>query len=155
MAKLESFTSRYGVILAGLGMAVGAGNMWRFPRIAAQNGGAAFLIPWIIFLFIWSIPLLIAEFGMGRGTRRGCVGAFARLIGEKYAWMGGFVAVTTIMILFYYSVVTGWTLKYFLAALTGQLSGVEPGAYWAEYVESGWQPIGFHKIGRASCRERV
>jgi neurotransmitter:Na+ symporter, NSS family len=69
VAKLEgarSFTSRYGLILAGLGMAVGAGNLWRFPRIVAQHGGAAFLIPWIIFLFIWSIPLLIAEFGMGR-----------------------------------------------------------------------------------------
>lgn len=146
MAKLESFTSRYGVILAGLGMAVGAGNMWRFPRIAAQNGGAAFLIPWIIFLFIWSIPLLIAEFGMGRGTRRGCVGAFAKLIGEKYAWMGGFVAVTTIMILFYYSVVTGWTLKYFLAALTGQIATENPGAYWDSYVASVWQPIFFHIV---------
>ena len=146
MAKLESFTSRYGVILAGLGMAVGAGNMWRFPRVAAQNGGAAFLIPWIIFLFIWSIPLLIAEFGMGRGTRRGCVGAFAKLIGEKYAWMGGFVAVTTIMILFYYSVVTGWTLKYFLAALTGQIATENPGAYWDSYVASVWQPIVFHIV---------
>src|SRR5919106_2412452 len=146
MAKLESFTSRYGIILAGLGMAVGAGNLWRFPRIAAQNGGAAFLIPWIIFLFIWSIPLLIAEFGMGRGTRRGCVGAFAKLIGEKYAWMGGFVAVTTIMILFYYSVVTGWTLKYFLAALTGQIATENPGAYWDSYVASVWQPILFHIV---------
>lgn len=147
MAKLESFTSRYGVILAGLGMAVGAGNMWRFPRIAAQNGGAAFLIPWIIFLFIWSIPLLIAEFGIGRGTRRGCVGAFTKLIGEKYAWMGGFVAVTTIMILFYYSVVTGWTLKYFLAALTGGLADSgNPGDYWAAYSTSIWQPIFFHVI---------
>jgi len=146
MAKLETFSSRYALILAGLGMAVGAGNMWRFPRIAAQNGGAAFLIPWILFLFIWSIPLLVAEFAIGRGTRRGCVGSFAKLIGERYAWMGGFIAVTTIMILFYYSVVTGWTLKYFLAALTGQLSGVQPGEYWANYVESGWQPIGFHVI---------
>ncbi|HVL66187.1 MAG TPA: sodium-dependent transporter [Vicinamibacterales bacterium] len=146
MAKLETFTSRYGVILAGLGMAVGAGNLWRFPRIAAQNGGAAFLIPWILFLFIWSIPLLIAEFGIGRGTRRGCVGAFAKLIGEKYAWMGGFVAVTPIMILFYYSVVTGWTLKYFLAALTGDLTGEEPGAYWSAYSTSIWQPILFHIV---------
>jgi NSS family neurotransmitter:Na+ symporter len=146
MAKLESFTSRYGIILAGLGMAVGAGNMWRFPRIAAQNGGAAFLIPWILFLFIWSIPLLIAEFGIGRHTRRGCVGAFAKMMGEKYAWMGGFVAVTTIMILFYYSVVTGWTLKYFLAALTGSLSVDEPGAYWTAFTSSVWQPIFFHVI---------
>jgi neurotransmitter:Na+ symporter, NSS family len=144
MAKLETFTSRYGLILTALGMAVGAGNMWRFPRIAAQNGGAAFLIPWIVFLFIWSIPLLIAEFAIGRGTRRGCVGAFVKLNGERWAWMGGFIALTTVMILFYYSVVTGWALKYFLAAATGQLAGRAPGEYWNTYVGSVWQPIGFH-----------
>jgi NSS family neurotransmitter:Na+ symporter len=119
--------------------------MWRFPRIAAQNGGAAFLIPWILFLFIWSLPLLIAEFSIGRGTRRGVVGAFATLVGGRFAWMGGFVAVTTIMILFYYSVVTGWTLKYFLAAATGQLSGIAPGEYWDGFLGS-WQPIFFHIV---------
>ena len=76
MTGRETFTSRWGLILAGLGMAIGAGNLWRFPRIAAQNGGAAFLIPWLIFLFLWSLPLLIAEFGIGRGARRGVIGAF-------------------------------------------------------------------------------
>lgn len=145
MATHETFSSRWGIILAGLGMAVGTGNMWRFPRIAAQNGGAAFLIPWILFLFIWSLPLLISEFSIGRGTRRGVVGAFATLVGGRFAWMGGFVAVTTIMILFYYSVVTGWTLKYFLAALTGQLTGVTPGTYW-EGFQSSWQPVFFHVV---------
>jgi NSS family neurotransmitter:Na+ symporter len=143
MAKLETFTSRWGLILAGLGMAVGTGNMWRFPRIAAQNGGAAFLIPWILFLFIWSIPLLVAEFAIGRGTRRGVVGSFATMTGGRFAWMGGFVAVVTIMILFYYSVVTGWTLRYFLSAATGQLSGVEPGSHWTA-VHSGWGAALYH-----------
>jgi len=143
MAKLETFSSRWGLILAGLGMAVGTGNMWRFPRVAAQNGGAAFLIPWIIFLFIWSIPLLVAEFGIGRGTRRGVVGGFATLTRGRLAWMGGFVAVVTVMILFYYSVVTGWTLRYFLAAAFGQLRGVAPGEYWAT-AHSGWQAGLYH-----------
>jgi NSS family neurotransmitter:Na+ symporter len=119
------------VILAGLGMAVGTGNIWRFPRIAAEHGGAAFLIPWILFLFVWSIPLLVAEFSIGRATRRGVVGAFATLTHGRFAWMGGFVAVTTVMILFYYSVVTGWTLRYVVAAAAGQLGGA-PGAYWAD-----------------------
>ncbi len=143
MAKTETFSSRWGLILAGLGMAVGTGNMWRFPRIAAQNGGAAFLIPWFIFLFIWSFPLLIAEFAIGRGTRRGVVGAFATLIGKRFAWMGGWVAVTTVMILFYYSVVTGWTLKYFLSSVTGGLYGATPGDYWGAFTSS-WQPALFH-----------
>jgi NSS family neurotransmitter:Na+ symporter len=147
MAKLETFSSRWGLILAGLGMAVGTGNMWRFPRIAAQNGGAAFLIPWIIFLFVWSIPLLIAEFSIGRGTRRGVVGAFSSMTNGRFAWMGGFVAVVTVMILFYYSVVTGWTLRYFLAAALGQLRGVAPGAYW-DTAHSGWQAGLFH-VGAA------
>ncbi|HSC28639.1 MAG TPA: sodium-dependent transporter, partial [Vicinamibacterales bacterium] len=145
MAKLESFSSRWGLILAGLGMAVGTGNMWRFPRIAAENGGAAFLIPWFIFLFVWSIPLLVAEFCIGRGTRRGVVGAFATLTGGRLAWMGGFVSVVTIMILFYYSVVTGWTLRYFLAASTGQLAGVPAGEYWA-LTASSWQAVAYHVL---------
>ena len=133
MSRHEVFSSRWGLIVAGLGMAIGTGNMWRFPRIVAQNGGAAFLIPWFIFLFSWSLPLLIAEFAIGRGARRGVVGAFADLIGRRYAWMGGFIAVTSVMILFYYSVVTGWTLKYVLASLSGQLDGPGAEQYWADY----------------------
>ncbi|HJO37224.1 MAG: sodium-dependent transporter [Vicinamibacterales bacterium] len=144
MSSRETFSSRWGLILAGLGMAVGTGNLWRFPRIAAQNGGAAFLIPWFIFLFVWSLPLIIAEFGIGRGARRGVVGAFSSLIGGRFAWMGGFIAVTTVMILFYYSVVTGWALKYFLLSATGGLAGQAPEAYWDAYSTSIWQPIGFH-----------
>ncbi|MBA2602303.1 MAG: sodium-dependent transporter [Acidobacteria bacterium] len=146
MKGQETFSSRWGLIAAGLGMAVGTGNLWRFPRIAAQNGGAAFLIPWMVFLFTWSLPLLIAEFAIGRGMRRGVVGSFTRLVGPRYAWMGGWVAVVTVMILFYYSVVTGWTLKYLVASLTGELRGVEPGQYWSAYVESGWGPVLFHVI---------
>jgi len=140
----ETFSSRWGIILAGLGMAVGTGNMWRFPRVAAEHGGAAFLIPWIIFLFIWSIPLLVAEFAIGRATRRGAIGAFATLTGGRFAWMGGFVAVVTVMIGFYYSVVTGWTLRYVLAAATGELGGL-PGAYW-ETTASGVPAALFHVV---------
>jgi NSS family neurotransmitter:Na+ symporter len=144
MAAHETFSSRWGLIAAGLGMAVGTGNLWRFPRIVAQNGGGAFLLPWVLFLFIWSIPLLIAEFALGRGARRGVVGAFAKLLGERWAWLGGFIAVTTVMIMFYYSVVTGWTLRYFTAALTGGLAAAAPEAYWAAFLASRWQPVLFH-----------
>jgi NSS family neurotransmitter:Na+ symporter len=124
-------------------MAVGTGNLWRFPRIAAQNGGAAFLIPWMLFLVLWSLPLLIAEFGLGRGARRGPIGTFSTLLGPKYAWMGGFVALTTIMIMFYYSVVTGWTLKYFVMSISGGVP-VDSSAFWTAYSASVWQPILFH-----------
>ena len=142
----EIFSSRWAVILAGLGMAVGTGNLWRFPRIVAQNGGAAFLIPWLIFLVIWSLPIMIAEFGIGRAARRGPIGAITTLVGPRHAWMGGFIAVTTIMIMFYYAVVTGWALKYVLAAVTGQLDGVDGGTYWTTYSTSIWQPLLFHVV---------
>ena len=145
MPRLETFSSRWGVIVAGLGMAVGTGNLWRFPRIAAQNGGAAFLIPWMLFLVVWSLPLLIAEFGLGRGARRGPIGTFASLVGPRHAWMGGFVAVTTVMIMFYYSVVTGWALKYFVTSMTTGIPD-NPAAYWATYSISVWQPILFHIV---------
>ena len=66
----ELFTSRWALILAALGMAIGTGNIWRFPRIIAKVGGGAFLIPWLLFLFLWSIPLLMVEIAIGRTTRR-------------------------------------------------------------------------------------
>ncbi len=146
MTPAHFFSSRWGLVLAGLGMAVGTGNLWRFPRIVAQNGGGAFLIPWLIFLFAWSIPLLVTEFGMGRRARRGPIGAFAGLVGERTAWMGGFVVVTSVMIMFYYSVVTGWTLKYVFAASSGALTEVDTAGYWNEYSASIWQPVMFHIV---------
>ena len=143
MNTRELFSSRWAVIAAGLGMAVGTGNLWRFPRVAAENGGGAFLIPWALFLVLWSLPLLIAEFALGRGARRGPIGAFASLIGGRHAWMGGFIAVTTTMIMFYYAVVTGWTLKYFFISLSGG-PGDAAAEYWAHYSASVWQPVLFH-----------
>ena len=70
MKPPERFGSRLGMMLTMLGMAVGTGNIWRFPRIVVQNGGGEFLIAWFVFLFLWSIPLVLLEFGMGRKTRR-------------------------------------------------------------------------------------
>ena len=87
-SKSEVFSSRWGMLLAMLGMAVGTGNIWRFPRIAASNGGGSFLVAWAVFLLLWSIPLLILEFGIGKGTRKGAIGAFAKTMGPKFGWMG-------------------------------------------------------------------
>ena len=77
------FGSRLGMMLAMLGMAVGTGNIWRFPRIAAQNGGGEFLVAWVVFLFAWSIPLVLLEFGMGRKLRCGPIRAFGTLLGLR------------------------------------------------------------------------
>jgi SNF family Na+-dependent transporter len=132
------FTTRWAMLLAMLGMAVGTGNIWRFPRIAAANGGGSFLVAWVVFLFLWSIPLLLVEFTMGKATRSGSVGAFSRMSGGRFAWMGAWVALTATAIMFYYSVVAGWTIRYFWAGLTGELQAEIPGALWTSFQASGW-----------------
>ncbi len=118
------------MLLAMLGMAVGTGNIWRFPRIAASNGGGSFLVAWVVFLLAWSIPLLILEFAMGKGTRQGTVGAFVQTMGPKFAWMGAWVAWVATAIMFYYSVVMGWTIRFFVGTLTGEVPGATPSAFW-------------------------
>ncbi len=120
----ELFSSRLALLLTTMGMAVGTGNIWRFPRILAKTGGGAFLIPWIIFLVAWSIPLLVLEFGMGRTSRRGCIGAFAKVGGKRLGFLGSFVAFCCTAIMFYYAVVTGWCLRYLVEAVSGGLSGL-------------------------------
>jgi len=126
------------MLLAMLGMAVGTGNIWRFPRIAATNGGGAFLIPWAIFLITWSVPLLLCEFALGKGTRLGPIGAFAKLGGGSWAWMGAWVTLCSTLIMFYYTVVTGWCLRYLVAAARGDIPGTDPEAFWQAYTTSGW-----------------
>lgn len=143
--RARHFSSRWVMMLAMLGMAVGTGNIWRFPRIAAQNGGGEFLVAWIVFLFLWSIPLILVEFSMGRMVRSGPVGAFVRLMGPRWAWMGAFVAFVATAIMFYYSVVAGWTLRYVAASVMGEIPRGEPGAFWREYTSS-WWPVVTHGV---------
>jgi NSS family neurotransmitter:Na+ symporter len=129
------------MILTMLGMAVGTGNIWRFPRIAASNGGGTFLIPWVVFLLLWSVPLLLCEFAMGKGARKGPIGAFTALVGKNWAWAGGWIVLCSVLIMFYYSVVTGWCVRYFVAAVAGEIPGAEPGAFWESYAGSGWSVV--------------
>ena len=135
--RAELFSSRWGMILAMLGMAVGTGNIWRFPRVAATNGGGSFLVAWVCFLLLWSVPLIMVEFAMGKSTRFGTIGAFVRNMGRRFAWLGAWVAWTAIAIMCYYAVVTGWTIRYTLGALLGQVGQGEPGALWNAFA---WTP---------------
>ena len=114
----QRFSSRFGLILSALGVAVGTGNIWRFPRIAAQSGGekgaGAFLIAWLCFLFLWSIPLIIAEYASGRKHRSGVIGVFVKSMGRRFTWIGSFVAFVPLAITFFYTVVVGWCIYYFV-----------------------------------------
>ncbi len=144
--KQEFFSSRWSLIIATIGIAVGTGNIWRFSRVVAQNGGGSFLIPWVIFLLIWSVPLIIAEFAIGKSARLGPIGAIAKTAGKPFAWMGAFIVLVSTGIMFYYSVVTGWCLRYFLSAVSGDLFNTSDHlAYWNEF-SSGVQPVIYHFI---------
>ncbi len=140
MKENQRFSSRWGTMLVMLGMAVGTGNIWRFPRVAANNGGGSFLFAWAVFLLLWSVPLILVEFAMGRETRRGPIGAFARLLGRGSAWMGAWVAFTATAIMFYYSVVMGWTIRYLWGSVTNGIPMTSPEAatvFWEGYAGSG------------------
>jgi NSS family neurotransmitter:Na+ symporter len=143
-------------------MAIGTGNIWRFPRVLAQNGGeeggGAFLVAWLLFLFTWSIPVLILEFSLGKGTRRGTLGAFGRLNGKRWLWMGLFVGACSLFIYFYYSVVTGWCFRYawasivdlaqgspFLTSLSGDDAANITKEAFSTFTASGW-PVLFHGL---------
>ncbi len=147
----QRFSSRWGLLLSVLGIAVGTGNIWRFPRIAAQNSGdegaGAFLIAWAMFLLLWSIPLIIAEYALGRKGRMGLIGTFTKIVGERYAWMGAFIGFVATAIMFYYSVVAGWCLFYFTEMLTNPLplTTVASTAVW-ENFQGGGKPVVFHAI---------
>jgi NSS family neurotransmitter:Na+ symporter len=138
-----------GLLLCVLGIAVGTGNIWRFPRIAAQNAGddgaGAFLVAWLVFLFVWSVPLIIAEYVLGRKGRMGVVGTFAKIAGEKFAWMGAFVGFVATAIMFYYSVVAGWCV-YYLIKMTIEplpLSNAAAQGIWDGFQGGGF-PVAFH-----------
>ena len=141
------FSSRLGFLLSVIGIAVGTGNIWRFPRIVAQNGSdrgaGAFLIAWITFLLLWSIPLVMAEYALGRKCRMGVVGAVSQVAGRQFAWMGAFVTFVTAAITFFYSVVVGWCVYYFVQMLVNPLPTTTENAMatWRAYQDGGWPLI--------------
>ncbi|UCF08039.1 MAG: sodium-dependent transporter [Thermoplasmata archaeon] len=140
----EQWGSRWGLIFAAMGAAIGTGNIWRFPRETAVNGGGAFMIPWLLFLFSWSIPLLIAEFTIGKRTRFGTIGSFKRFAGKRYAWMGAWMMLVNIFIMFYYAVVMGWVIKYFTVAASGGLTeGVDTEVMWDGFINNPAQVVFF------------
>jgi NSS family neurotransmitter:Na+ symporter len=147
----ERFSTRWGMMVSILGIAIGTGNIWRFPRIAAQNSGeegaGAFLVAWLLFLFIWSIPLIIAEYAIGKSGRKGTIGSMVAVGGTPIAWMGGFVGFVAMAIMFYYSVVAGWCFYYFGIAVGSGLPTDVAGskAMWDGF-QAGWWPVAFHGL---------
>jgi len=121
----EQFSSRWGLICTALGMAVGTGNIWRFPREVAGNNGGAFILLCFLAYFIWAVPLICAESVFGKKTRMANAGAFKVLLGEKWTWIGAFCGMVCIMLGSYYVVVLGWVMKYIALIFSGFLTAVK------------------------------
>jgi len=127
--KRETFGSRLGFVLVSAGCAIGLGNVWKFPYVAAQYGGAAFILIYLLFLAILGLPILTCEFAVGRASRLGIAGAFNKLEPEgtkwhHYKWAG---LAGNILLMMYYTMVSGWTLFYAYRYITGELIGSDIG----------------------------
>ena len=137
MSKLEraSFGSKLGVILATAGSAVGLGNIWRFPYMTGQNGGAVFIIIYVFCVLLLGIPCMVSEFIIGRHGQSNTARAFSKISGGSAWTLIGYMGVLTgFLISSYYAVVSGWCLEYVWASLLGKLQG-DP-AYISSYFET-------------------
>lgn len=122
MSKNTTFSSKFGLIAATVGSAVGLGNVWRFPSLAQENGGGAFLLVYICCIFILGIPVMLAEFSLGRAGRAGSVGSFKNLSPGKKWWIAGcFGLAASYLILAFYMVVAGWVIEYLGVSISGNL----------------------------------
>jgi NSS family neurotransmitter:Na+ symporter len=118
--------------------------------MVGANGGGSFLVPWLIFLFLWSVPLIIAEFALGKRSRTGTVGTFRIFAGKRFAWMGLWTAWISTAIGFYYAVVTGWCINYFQTAVRGGLgSEVDTVEVWNSFLQNPMEVVFFQAIAVA------
>ena len=120
----DSFGSRFGALVAMAGSAVGLGNLWRFPYLVGENGGAAFIILYIILCFIICLPIFISEFVVGRRSQKNAYAAFRDLSGgSAWRWVGLFTIIVPLIVLSYYSVIGGWSIDYLLKSCTFSFTG--------------------------------
>lgn len=115
-----SFGGKLSAILVAAGSAIGLGSIWRFPYMAGENGGAAFLLLYLVCIFIVGIPVMMAEFAIGRKSQRSSVGA-VRVLSRKWSWLGYFGVIGALFISGYYYIVSGWSLEYLVSSITGSL----------------------------------
>lgn len=138
--KRSSFSGKIGFVLAAAGSAVGLGNLWRFPYLAARYGGGIFLLVYLILAVTFGFTLMTAEISLGRKTGLSAIGAFQKL-NKKYSFIGYLAALVPIIILPYYSVIGGWVIKYFSAFISGQTQAAAQDGYFEAFIGQTGQPI--------------
>ena len=143
MEKRATFGSKLGIILVSAGSAVGLGNVWRFPTEVGANGGAAFILIYIMCVLLLGVPLMTAEFIVGRKTHKNQVDAYRSLSPGTGWWLQGAIGVFAAwFILSYYSVVAGWTLQYLISAVLGRVTTMtDSAAYFTSFTQSAWMPV--------------
>ena len=140
LGERSSFSGKIGFVLAAAGSAVGLGNIWRFPYLAAQHGGGIFLLVYVLLSITFGFTLMVAEIAIGRKTGLSPVGAF-RALSKRFSFVGILASIVPLLILPYYSVIGGWVMKYAFGFITGEMSDMASSAYFGSYIGNVWQPI--------------
>ena len=144
------FSGHIGFILAVAGSAVGLGNIWRFPYLAAKYGGGIFLLVYIILMLTFGYALIVAETSLGRKTRLSPVGAyraFGQMKRNPFLVFGGWInAIVPMLILPYYCLIGGWILKFLFEYISGQVGAVAADGYFGGFISSTWEPVFWHLL---------
>ncbi|VDN15492.1 unnamed protein product [Dibothriocephalus latus] len=153
----KTFSYSGGLILSCLGCVLGTGNIWRFPRVLAatssEGGSLTFILAWALFLFTWSIPLVITEYTMGRFTRGSPLTSFYKFLGKKCLWVGAWVTAVAFFISAYFSVVVGWCFYYFYLSCSLSVLPEDPkeSAEMFNWFTTTYYPLAMHTIGLVIC----
>lgn len=143
MKERESIGSRLGFILLSAGCAIGIGNVWRFPYMVGENGGGLFVLAYVIFLIALGVPILTMEYSMGRASRVSILSAYKRLEPKNSKWhlFGYFAIFGNYLLLMFYSVVSGWILRYFVLSIRGVFMNQDTEGISAIYAEMMNNPV--------------
>ena len=143
--KRNTFSGSIGFVLAAAGSAVGLGNIWRFPYLAAKNGGGLFLVVYIILALTFGFTLLVSEVAIGRKTKQSCLTAYGK-VNRRWGWLGGFASAVPFLIFPYYCVIGGWVLKYCIVFITGQGLDAANDSFFTGFITNQYEPIIFFVI---------
>lgn len=151
----ENFGSRFAVVMAMAGSAIGLGNIWRFPYMVGQYGGAAFILVYIACTFLLALPVFLSETIIGRRSGQGTIGAMQKLApGTRWKWVGLLTVISPVIIISYYSVVGGWSVGYLVKAVTLEFTRSSadaiPGLF-GSFITATWTPLLMHTVFLLMC----
>jgi NSS family neurotransmitter:Na+ symporter len=147
-----NWSSQFGFIAAAAGSAVGLGNIWKFPYLTGQYGGAAFVLVYLLFVVLVCIPIMNSELLVGRKSRKNALGAFKELVPKSSWWIVGLMGIIAgFIILSYYSVIAGWATAYIFKSGAYMAAGADPADVFVSFITSPLTPLIWHAIFMAIC----